>query len=89
MRPSRSIRRGRAASIGKWFRKSTGGPCIERTGPHDVMTGACRNARFNLNAVYEVDNLIGTLTLVDAELGVSFSTINVLEGYGLTSYFDP
>jgi len=37
----------------------------------------------------EVDNLIGALTLVDAELGVFCLYDKCIEGYGLTSYFDP
>src|SRR5215510_12141398 len=39
-----------------------------RTSPglHDVITGMCRNVGFSLNVVHEVDNLVGSLTLVKA-----------------------
>jgi hypothetical protein len=34
----------------------------------------CRNAGFSLNVVHETDNVVASLTLVSAELGVSFCT---------------
>jgi hypothetical protein len=34
----------------------------------------CRNAGFSLNAVHETDNVVASLTLVSAELGVCFCT---------------
>lgn len=43
-------------------------------GLHDAITGMCRNAGFSLNAVHETDNVIASLTLVSAELGVCFCT---------------
>jgi DNA-binding transcriptional LysR family regulator len=46
-------------------------------GLHDVMTGICRKAGFSINVVHEVDNLIGALTLVSADLGVSFCTTSM------------
>jgi DNA-binding transcriptional LysR family regulator len=46
-------------------------------GLHDLITGMCRNAGFTLNVVHEVDSIIGALTLVSADLGVSFCTPSV------------
>ena len=43
-------------------------------GLHDAITGMCRNAGFSLNVVHETDNVVASLTLVSAELGVSFCT---------------
>jgi len=43
-------------------------------GLHDAITGMCRNAGFSLNAVHETDNVVAGLTLVSAELGISFCT---------------
>ena len=43
-------------------------------GLHDLLTGMCRNAGFSLNVVHEVDSIVGGLTLVNAGLGVAFST---------------
>ncbi len=43
-------------------------------GLHDAITGMCRNAGFSLNATHETDNVIAALTLVSAELGISFCT---------------
>jgi DNA-binding transcriptional LysR family regulator len=42
------------------------------TGLHDVITTACRNAGFSLNVVHEVDNVIASMTLVTAGLGLAF-----------------
>jgi DNA-binding transcriptional LysR family regulator len=41
-------------------------------GLHDLLTGACRKAGFSLNVVHEVDNVIASLTLVTAGLGLAF-----------------
>jgi DNA-binding transcriptional LysR family regulator len=41
---------------------------------HDLITTACRNAGFSLNVVHEVDNIIASLTLVTAGLGLAFCT---------------
>jgi DNA-binding transcriptional LysR family regulator len=41
-------------------------------GLHDVITAACRNARFSLDVVHEVDNSIAAMTLVSAGLGLAF-----------------
>jgi DNA-binding transcriptional LysR family regulator len=41
-------------------------------GLHDVITAACRNAGFSLNVVHEVDNVIASMTLVTAGLGLAF-----------------
>src|SRR5688572_24773943 len=46
-------------------------------GLHDVITGMCQNAGFSLNVAHEVDNLPGSLTLVSADLGISFCTPSV------------
>jgi DNA-binding transcriptional LysR family regulator len=43
-------------------------------GLHDVITGMCQNAGFSLNAVHETDNVVASLTLVSAELGICFCT---------------
>jgi len=43
-------------------------------GLHDLVTTMCRNAGFSLNVVHEVDNIVGSLTLVSADLGVAFCT---------------
>jgi DNA-binding transcriptional LysR family regulator len=41
-------------------------------GLHDVITTACRNAGFSLNVIHEVDNVIASMTLVTAGLGLAF-----------------
>ena len=46
-------------------------------GLHDVITGMCRSAGFTLNAIHETDNVIASLTLVSAGLGISFCTPSV------------
>jgi len=43
-------------------------------GLHDLITTACRNAGFSLNVVHEVDNIIASLMLVTAGLGLAFCT---------------
>jgi len=43
-------------------------------GLHDAITSMCKNKGFSLNVVHEVDSLVGSLTLVSAELGVAFCT---------------
>jgi DNA-binding transcriptional LysR family regulator len=43
-------------------------------GLFDLITAACRNAGFSLNVAHEVDNVIASLTLVTAGLGVAFCT---------------
>lgn len=48
-------------------------------GLHDLITSMCRNADFNLNVVHEVDSIVGSLTLVSADLGTAFCTPNVRE----------
>jgi DNA-binding transcriptional LysR family regulator len=39
---------------------------------HDVITSACRGAGFSLNVAHEVDNIVASLTLVRADLGLAF-----------------
>jgi len=46
-------------------------------GLHDAIIGMCRNAGFSLNAVHETDNVVASLTLVSAELGVAFCTPSI------------
>jgi DNA-binding transcriptional LysR family regulator len=46
-------------------------------GLHDSLTTICRNAGFSLNVVHEVDNMIASLTLVTAGLGVAFCSPNM------------
>jgi DNA-binding transcriptional LysR family regulator len=41
-------------------------------GLHDLITAACRNAGFSLNVAHEVDNMIASLALVTAGLGLAF-----------------
>jgi DNA-binding transcriptional LysR family regulator len=41
-------------------------------GLHDEITAMCRNAGFSLNSIHETDNVNASLTLVSAELGISF-----------------
>jgi DNA-binding transcriptional LysR family regulator len=41
-------------------------------GLHDLITAACRNAGFSLIVAHEVDNMIASLTLVTAGLGLAF-----------------
>jgi len=41
-------------------------------GLHDLITAACRNAGFSLMVAHEVDNIIASLTLVTAGLGLAF-----------------
>jgi DNA-binding transcriptional LysR family regulator len=43
-------------------------------GLHDLITATCQNAGFSLNVVHEVDNVIASLTLVTAGLGLAFSS---------------
>lgn len=43
-------------------------------GLHDAITGMCRNAGVNLNAVHESDSVVASLTLVSAHLGIAFCT---------------
>lgn len=43
-------------------------------GLHDLITGMCRSGGFNLNVAHEVDNVIASLTLVSADLGIAFCT---------------
>jgi DNA-binding transcriptional LysR family regulator len=43
-------------------------------GLHDAITGMCRNAGVNLNAVHETDSVVASLTLVSADLGIAFCT---------------
>lgn len=50
-------------------------------GLHDVMTTTCRKAGFSINVVHEVDNLIGALTLVSADLGVSFCAFSMQKAW--------
>ena len=42
-------------------------------GLHDLVTGLCRSAGFNLNVVHETDSIVASLTLVRANLGIAFS----------------
>ena len=46
-------------------------------GLHDAITGMCRNAGFSLNATHETDSVVAGLTLVNADLGVTFCTPSV------------
>jgi len=46
-------------------------------GLDDAIIGMCRNAGFSLNAVHETDNVVASLTLVSAELGVAFCTPSI------------
>jgi DNA-binding transcriptional LysR family regulator len=46
-------------------------------GLHDAITGMCRNAGVNLNAIHETDSVVASLTLVSADLGVAFCTPSV------------
>jgi len=46
-------------------------------GLHDAITGMCRNAGVNLNAVHESDSVVASLTLVSAHLGIAFCTPSV------------
>ena len=46
-------------------------------GLHDAITGMFRSAGVNLNAVHETDNVVGSLTLVSAGLGVAFCTPSI------------
>jgi len=41
-------------------------------GLHDAIIGMCRAAGFTLNAIHETDNVVASLTLVSAELGIAF-----------------
>jgi|SRR5579883_1164584 len=41
-------------------------------GLHDLITTTCRNAGFSLNVIHEVDNMIASLTMVTAGLGMAF-----------------
>jgi len=50
-------------------------------GLYDVLTGVCRKAGFSLNAVHEVDNIIGSLTLVSADMGVCFCTTSMRKSW--------
>src|SRR5215471_21141693 len=46
-------------------------------GLHDLITAACRNAGFSLTVAHEVDNVIASLTLVTAGLGLAFCSPNM------------
>ena len=46
-------------------------------GLHDLITGMFRAAGLTLNVVHEVDSIIGSMTLVSANLGVAFCTPDV------------
>ena len=46
-------------------------------GLHDVITGMFRAAGLTLNVVHEVDNIVGGLTLVSANLGAAFCTPDI------------
>jgi len=46
-------------------------------GLHDAITGMCRNAGVNLNAVHESDSVVASLTLVSAHLGIAFCTPSI------------
>jgi DNA-binding transcriptional LysR family regulator len=46
-------------------------------GLHDSITALCKNKGFTLNVAHEVDSLVGSLTLVSAELGIAFCTPEV------------
>jgi DNA-binding transcriptional LysR family regulator len=46
-------------------------------GLHDLITTTCRNAGFSLNVVHEVDNMIASLTMVTAGLGMSFCSPSI------------
>jgi len=46
-------------------------------GLHDAIIGMCRNAGFSLNAIHETDNVVASLTLVSAELGIAFCTPSI------------
>ena len=41
-------------------------------GLHDIITAMCRNAGFSVKVVHEVDNIMASLTLVNAGLGLAF-----------------
>jgi DNA-binding transcriptional LysR family regulator len=43
-------------------------------GLHDLITTTCKNAGFSQNVVHEVDNVVASLTLVRAGLGLAFSS---------------
>jgi DNA-binding transcriptional LysR family regulator len=43
-------------------------------GLHDLITSMCRNAGFSLNVVHEVDNVVASLAMVTAGLGLAFCT---------------
>ena len=43
-------------------------------GLHDAIVGMCRQAGFSLNAIHETDNVVASLTLVSADLGIAFCT---------------
>src|SRR5262245_20899037 len=42
-------------------------------GLHDLVTGLCRTAGFNLHVVHEVESMVASMTLVRANLGIAFS----------------
>ena len=46
-------------------------------GLHDEITAMCRNAGFSLNSIHETDNVVAGMTLVSAELGISFCTPSI------------
>jgi len=46
-------------------------------GLHDAITAMFRNEGLTLNVAHEVDSIVGGLTLVSANLGVSFSTPSI------------
>jgi DNA-binding transcriptional LysR family regulator len=41
-------------------------------GLHDLIASTCREAGFSLNVVHEVDNIVASLTLVSAGVGLAF-----------------
>ena len=46
-------------------------------GLHDTITGMFRNEGVNLNVVHETDNVVASLTLVSADLGIAFCTPSI------------
>jgi hypothetical protein len=46
-------------------------------GLHDEITAMCRDAGFSLNSIHETDNVVAGMTLVSAELGISFCTSSI------------
>ena len=46
-------------------------------GLHDAITGMFRNSGVNLNVVHETDNVVASLTLVSADLGLALCTPSI------------